>query len=99
MQQDNNKTKSTDDHEALECIDLNEASNRKDSLTDTISIKTEFEDPDSRGRSRRRDVDNHVGSDGGVMMTISSIGHGITNTATRSLRGIRKRSSPTGQLS
>ena len=90
MQQDTNKTRPGDDNEALECIDLNDAS--MDSLTDTISIKTEFEDPDSRGRSRRRDVD-----DGGVMMTISSIGQGITNTASRSLRGIRKRSSPTGQ--
>ena len=90
MQQDTNKPRPGDDNEALECIDLNDAS--MDSLTDTISIKTEFEDPDSRGRSRRRDVD-----DGGVMMTISSIGQGITNTASRSLRGIRKRSSPTGQ--
>ena len=95
MQQDTNKTNSADDNEALECIDLNDAS--MDSLTDTISIKTEFEDPDSRGRSRRQNVDHHIGNAGGVMMTISTLGQGITNTASRSLRGIRKRSSPTGE--
>ena len=85
----NNEVIKDDIHgDNLECIDLEEPGqddlrvaqfDGRNSVADTVSIKTEFDDPDLHGRSRRRKV-------GGVRNLMQSIGQTVVNMKTSNMR-------------